>query len=203
VRRQVFCTDALQWLDRQHNLEAIVTSFPELNELHIGPTAYIEFLQTIATKCFTAVKSSGYVVFLFTDRKHNGWIDKTYPLMHIAQSMKMKLLWHKIALRMDPGKSDLFRPTYSHMLCFSKHGNQGKPFPDVIFRGPITYSDAFGRDAVTAVLTFLQANGVKHVVDPFVGSGTTLAIANAMGMSATGVDIDPKQCALARKLKNV
>jgi hypothetical protein len=162
---------------------------------------YIEFLKLVALKCFKAVKPNGYIVFLFTDRKHNGWVDKTYPLLHTAYEMNIKLLWHKIALRTDPGKTDLFRPTFSHMLCFSQSGKQGKPFPDVIQRGNVTYADAFGIDAVTAVIKYLKSNGIRNITDPFVGSGTTLAVANHFGLNAVGVDIDPNQCAKAKKLK--
>lgn len=199
--RHVFCQDALIWLDKQTNLDSIVTSFPEMSELNITSVdAYYEFLESVATKCFKAVKSSGYTVFLFTDRKHNGWIDKTYPLLHTARNMNIRLMWHKIALRTDPGKMDLFRPTYSHMLCFSHSGKQGRVFPDVIVRGSITYADAFGVEAVHAVVQYLKSNGVRHITDPFVGSGTTLAVANKLGMNATGVDIDQSQCAKARVL---
>ena len=39
------------------------------------------------------------------------------------------------------------------------------------------------------------------MVDPFCGSGTTLAVANEMGLDAIGVDIAKKYCEMARKLK--
>jgi DNA modification methylase len=39
------------------------------------------------------------------------------------------------------------------------------------------------------------------VVDPFCGSGTTLAVANKFGLDAVGVDIAKEYCEKARKLK--
>ena len=110
------------------------------------------------------------------------------------------MMWHKIALRQAVGTSGLFRPTFSHMLCYSKKGKPGTPFPDVIERGTVTYENAFGVDAVEAVLKFCKAQGMKTIVDPFVGSGTTIALANRMGLKGIGVDIDPKQCKKAAAL---
>src|SRR5690606_11012429 len=38
-----------------------------------------------------------------------------------------------------------------------------------------------------------------HVLDPFAGSGTTLAVAVGHGRAATGIDIDPRNADLARE----
>lgn len=198
--RTIVCMDALKWLPTQKNLSAIVTSVPEMEEVGLTLNEYEPFLRSAAQKCFAAVRGDGYVVFLQTDRKKNGWIDKSYLISDEARASGWKMLWHKIALRQEPGTSGLFRPTYSHMLCYSKTGKTGKLFPDVIRRGEVTYENAFGIDAVMAVLSYLKAQGVKTVVDPFVGSGTTVAIANKIGLSAVGVDIDKAQCAKAKKM---
>ena len=41
----------------------------------------------------------------------------------------------------------------------------------------------------------------RTVVDPFCGWGTVLAVANALGLDAVGVDIAPRMCRRARKLQ--
>jgi DNA modification methylase len=38
------------------------------------------------------------------------------------------------------------------------------------------------------------------VVDPFCGHGTVLAVANAMGFDALGIDLSVRQCRAARRL---
>jgi hypothetical protein len=111
------------------------------------------------------------------------------------------MIWHKIALRTEVGKADLFRPTYSHMLCYSKEGPIGIPVTDVVQRGTVTYANGFGIDAVTLVIKFLKKHKITSVVDPFVGSGTVVAVANAMGLKGVGVDIDKAQCAKAKALQ--
>lgn len=42
--------------------------------------------------------------------------------------------------------------------------------------------------------------GARVVVDPFCGRGTVLAVANAMGMDAIGVELSAKRCRAARVL---
>jgi DNA modification methylase len=41
----------------------------------------------------------------------------------------------------------------------------------------------------------------RTVVDPFCGWGTVLAVANALDLDAVGVDIAPRMCRRARKLR--
>ena len=198
--RQIFCKDAVAWLKTQKNLDCIVTSVPEMEEVHLSKDKYEVFLKDAAKLCMEAVKDTGYVIFLQTDRKQKGWIDKSYIISDAACELKIPMIWHKIALRQDVGTSGLFRPTFSHMLCYSKKGKVGPVFPDVLERGSVTYENAFGIEAVKAVLEYVKKQGVKTVVDPFVGSGTTVALANKMGLKGIGVDIDPKQCKKAMTL---
>lgn len=57
----------------------------------------------------------------------------------------------------------------------------------------------FARELVAAVLTDLTRPG-DRVLDPFVGFGTTLAVAEAMGRQAVGVELLPERCAIAREV---
>jgi hypothetical protein len=203
-QRRVICTDSLPWLAKHAGtFGAIVTSIPDATEIGMQPEPYKAFFAEAAKRCLEAVTDDGYCVFLQTDRKHQGWMDKAHMVTTVAYDLGFRMIWHKIALRTQPGKTDIFRPTYSHMLCFSRKGAVGKPVPDVVYRGDVTYKNAFGSTAVELVIQYLKARGVREVVDPFVGSGTTLALANKYGMSATGLDIDPAQCAAARALKTM
>ena len=46
-----------------------------------------------------------------------------------------------------------------------------------------------------------QETSTRTVVDPFCGLGTVLAVANALGLDAVGVDIAPRMCRHARNLR--
>lgn len=54
----------------------------------------------------------------------------------------------------------------------------------------------FSQVLVSAVLTDLTDPGAR-VLDPFVGFGTTLAVAERMGRSAVGVELLPERCQIA------
>jgi DNA modification methylase len=46
----------------------------------------------------------------------------------------------------------------------------------------------------------LAETSTRVVVDPFCGSGTLLAVANALGLDAIGVDRSARACSAARRL---
>jgi hypothetical protein len=200
-KRQVFCQDAIQWLAKNKGHDCIITSIPEMDELNMNIKEYEVFFRNAAKLVFEAVKDDGYAIFLQTDRKHHGWVDKGYWITHEGKQLDFHTVWKKIALTRDVGKADLFRPTYSNMLCFTKKGKVGKVLPDVIIAGEKTYTHAFGVEAVILCVQYAKEQGIKKIVDPFSGSGTTLAVANEMGLDAVGVEIDKKYCEMSRKLK--
>jgi tRNA G10 N-methylase Trm11 len=47
-------------------------------------------------------------------------------------------------------------------------------------------------------MRYLKQQGIRSVYDVFVGSGTTLAVAEQFGLSSFGIDIDEAQCRKAR-----
>jgi hypothetical protein len=172
-----------------------------MEEVKLSVKQYEEFFRTAARLCLEAVKDDGYCIFLQTDRKHHGWIDKSYFITDEAYQLGFHMVWKKIALTRDVGKADLFRPTYSTMVCYTKTGKVGKLFPDVVVSGEKTYTHAFGVEAVKLCVEYAKAQGAKLVADPFSGSGTTLAVANALGLDAVGVELSKKYCEMSRKLK--
>jgi hypothetical protein len=172
-----------------------------MEEVNLSVKEYEDFFRTASRLCLEAVSDDGYCIFLQTDRKYHGWIDKGYWITDEARNLGFHTVWKKIALNKEVGTADLFRPTYSTMLCFTKKGKVGKLFPDVVYSGEKTYSNAFGVEPVRLCVEYVKSNGIKKVVDPFCGSGTTLAVANELGLDAVGVEINKKFCEMSRKLK--
>jgi DNA modification methylase len=61
---------------------------------------------------------------------------------------------------------------------------------------------ATGVEACALACRFLLAEtATRLVVDPFCGQGTVLAVANALGLDAVGVDHSQRCCRAARKLR--
>jgi tRNA G10 N-methylase Trm11 len=63
------------------------------------------------------------------------------------------------------------------------------------------WSRAMGVEACRVALRFVrEETATRLVVDPFCGRGTVLAVANAMGFDALGIDLGAKRCKAARAL---
>ena len=199
--RTIHHGDALVWLADQKGCPNIITGIPDINEVNLELADYLAFFDRAAGLIFDRLDPNGYGIFLQTDRKINKtWISKSARLITLGERHGFKLCWHKIILNREAGATDLFRPTYSHMLCFSVHGTSGAATPDVIPVSPRSYNNASPLAAVVQAVTFVKryTKAEKIIIDPFVGQGTIVAVANHYGLNAVGIDINPDQVALAR-----
>jgi hypothetical protein len=148
----------------------------------------------------------GVAIFFQSDVRVEGtWIDKGYLIMRAAEAESAQLVWHKIVCRKPPGTVLHGRASYSHMLCVSrrtrpamKHGS-----PDVLAdAGAMPWSKAMGVHACVLACRYLRDETLTRVVvDPFCGHGTVLAIANAMGFDALGIDRSSRQVRAAKRLE--
>jgi hypothetical protein len=121
------------------------------------------------------------------------------------------------------------RPSYSHLLCFSKNLNDKlmKVSPDVAHRGKFrsnrsraslcyiennrvfvagkaVWKRGMGYHSTLVAVEFIrqycpQPNKAT-IVDPFCGHGTVLAVANYLGFNSIGIDCMAKFCKAAVKL---
>ena len=205
--RTVFHDDGKAWLERQADgsLGNIMTGVPDLSETSFKTQQeYVEWFREIAAIMFRKTCPDGYVVFCQTDRRTGGvWLDKAGLISSTAQANGVQMRWHKIALRRNNLQAiDNIRPTYTHLLCFSKTGRPGRATPDVVPASKAVYTGGLGLIATEVVVSFLKAQSPHSVlVDPFAGRGTFLAMANKYGMKAIGVDIIESQCEHARALR--
>ena len=114
------------------------------------------------------------------------------------------LLWHKIVCRAPAGTTTFGRPAFGHMLCVSRGLRLpiGASSADVLpAQGQMSWPRAMGSAACEAAVAFLQKHtACRTVVDPFCGLGSALAIANAAGFHAVGVELSAKRAARARLL---
>lgn len=185
---------------------AIVTSMPDHSEV---PLLGIEgwkqwFIDTAELAC-RRVADESVTIFFQTDVKHEGrWIDKGFLVSLGAERAGSHLLWHKIACRALVGSTTFGRPAYAHLLCFSRTLRlaTGQSSPDVLPSvGAMPWPRAMGVDACRAVTSFLRAHTTcRTIVDPFCGIGTMLAVANAEGFDAIGVELSRKRAERARAL---
>lgn len=203
AKRKIIEADALEWMKDHQGVGSIVTSLPDMDETSFNEREYLEWFPKAAQLCFISASDTHPVIFYQTDRLYKGKrISKAALLMFVANACGYDIVYHKIVLRRDPGKIDLRRPGYSHLLCFGTYGvTAGKATPDVFHAGGVLYPNGTGLQAATVALQTALRHGTK-VCDPFCGRGTIPALAEAMGFEKiVGVDIDPAQCEAARTIR--
>jgi hypothetical protein len=206
--RLVHTGDGVAWL-RAAALppdHAVVTSLPDRSELpELGFEGWRRwFVETAALAC-AAVADEAVAIFYQTDVKHDGrWVDKAFLVEQGAERAGHHLLWHRIVCRVPAGTTTYGRPAYAHLLCTSRALRlaPGQSAPDVLPRlGEMTWARAMGREACEHAVRFLiDHTRCRAVADPFCGLGTILAVANAHGLDAVGVERSPKRAERARRL---
>lgn len=208
-QRSIVRAEALAYLEAHPAPEraSIVTSLPDVSELpELGLARWQEWFVNAARQVIRWLPDDGVAIFFQSDIRSAGtWIDKGYLIMRAAEAETTSLVWHKIVCRKAPGTVLHGRSSYSHMLCVSrrerppmKHGS-----PDVLAdAGEMPWSKAMGVNACVLACRYLRdETSTQVVVDPFCGHGTVLAVANAMGFDALGIDRSSRQVKAARKLE--
>ncbi|RYZ06317.1 MAG: SAM-dependent methyltransferase [Myxococcales bacterium] len=208
--RVVIQGDALAWLAETPSqpLDAVVTSLPDVSELpQLGPglEGWKSWFVDAAARLMRWTTPGMPCLFFQSDIRHHGqWVDKAYLVQRAAETVGATLVFHKIVCRHPPGTLTQGRPSYSHLLAFSSGDPivPKKPSADVLpDAGEMPWSRAMGTRACEAACRFLlNETPARRVVDPFCGKGTVLAVANALGLDALGVELSGKRCRAARKL---
>jgi hypothetical protein len=205
-RRTVIQAEALAWL-AAHPAEpasSIVTSLPDLSEVpELGFDGWRAWFMGAARALIHWIPGDGVAIFFQSDIRFQGaWVDKGYLIMRAADDAGATLVWHKIVCRKPAGTMTYGRASYSHMLCVARspRGPSTRPSADVIpDAGFMPWTRAMGTLACAAACRYLrEETTTRTVVDPFCGRGTALAVANAHGFDAIGVELSVKRCRAAR-----
>lgn len=209
INRTVHCDDALNWLLNNPVLEgsSLLASMPDISEFH-GKSlkAWKEWFFQSASLILSRTPDEGVTIFYQSDIKIEGvWVDKSYICQKAAEVLGHELLWHKIVCRVQPGKVTFGRPSYSHILCFSKSlrildlgHSTADVIPDI---GDKTWERGMGLEACLMIGKFIkEQTSTKTLINPFCGQGSMLAVANKLGLSAIGIERSVKRAELARVL---
>jgi len=209
--REILVGDGVAWLARGAlpSTHAIVTSLPDLSEMRaMDFDAWRAwFVDVVALAC-AQVADDAPAVFYQTDVKRDGrWVDKGTLVALGAERAGAACLFHKIACRAPAGTATFGRPGYAHLVAFSRglrppvSASSADVLPGL---GEMSWPRAMGTAACEEACRFLlRATACRVVVDPFCGFGTVLAVANAYGLDAAGVERSEKRARRARRLRFV
>jgi hypothetical protein len=209
--RSILVGDGVAWLASAAlpPTHAVVTSLPDVSETpSMDFAAWSAWFVEVAALACSRVAESAPAVFYQTDVKKDGrWIDKAHLVSLGAERAGAACLFHKIVCRAPSGAATFGRPGYAHLLAFSRglRPPVEQSSADVLpALGEMTWPRAMGTAACEEVCRFLlRSTSCRVVVDPFCGLGTALAVANAYGLDAVGVERSAKRAERARRLRFV
>lgn len=207
--RVVHHADALEWLALPRALAgaSVITSLPDRKELpELGLDAWRTWFARAAEQVLSGVADDALALFFQSDVRVEGeWIDKSAIVQAAAARAGSTLVYHGIVCRRPPGTVTFGRASYSHLLAFSKRLRPAvrRAIPDVLPDGGLQVGPkAMGARACALACRYILAEtATRLVVDPFCGFGTVLAVANALGLDAIGVDKSSRMVRKARALQ--
>jgi hypothetical protein len=205
--RTVHCGDALAWLEARPVLAgcAIVTSLPDSSDVARRPfEEWRRWFVAAATLTMSRCPPDGVAIFYQTDEKRGGrLVDKAYLCAKAAEAAGCAPLWHKIVCREPPGTVTYGRRAYSHLLCFApalRPGLAGATADVIPSAGAARWERGMGVEACRVACAYvLRHCATRTIVDPFCGRGAVLAVANALGLDAVGVEIVARRAREARR----
>lgn len=159
-------------------------------------------------------------IFYVTPGRYTGeggaWLDKGFLCQLGARRAGAACVWQKVVLIQDSaGRPRGGRPGFVNLLCFSRRHRVPRDFVTVDVlpdRGHMPWSHAIGEEACRHALEYCKehvaatSGGAERraaagagaapaaVLNPFCGYGSVLAVANALGMDAYGMDVSLKCC---------
>ena len=205
--RDVHCAEALAWMRERGRIDgaAAVTSLPDVSEVGLPLPAWRTWFLAAVRQVIDGVPDDSVAVFFQSDIKRDGlWIDKGALVIRAAEDAGAHVLFHKIVCRCPPGVPTPGRPAYTHLVAVSRARRCVEPvrIPDIVVdAGRAPWVRAMGVRAAAHAVRFARDHARAELIfDPFCGVGTVLAVANALGLPALGVEKSRRRCERAREL---
>ena len=154
-----------------------------------SPEMYREMICTLANESFRVAKSEAHLYLFFDFR----WWDTVRLNFEIAgwKVWHRPLVWAK-GNGMLPQPEHGPRNTYE-MVMFASKGNRRTMAvkDDVIITPPVTTLKHGAQKPVALYVDLLSRTALPGdaILDPFMGSGTIFAAANALRLQATGIEL--------------
>ena len=202
--------DAIAWLAARESLggASVVTSLPDASETSMARDDWGRWYEDTVALLLAKVAPGAVAMFYQTDVRADGlWVDKAAPCLRASALTGVALAFHKVVCRAPPGTPRAGLAGFAHLLCFSRDVREDpkRPTPDVLpHAGRTTWTRGMGLDACLFACRWIaEHTPTRTIVDPFCGHGSVLAVANALGLDAVGVELGAKRARRARTLQVV
>jgi hypothetical protein len=205
--RTVHHAEALGWLHAlgRRNDASVITSLPDVSEVNHDLDGWQRWFVEAAGACMEVIGDDGVAVFFQTDIRAGAvWVDKGTLVWQAAAKHGLVLLFHKIVCRLPPGTRTTGRASYAHLQAFARRPRVlRRPVADVLPDGGAKPGvKSMGLEACRVACELVRfETPTRTVIDPFCGFGTVLAVANALGLDAIGVDHSARMVKKARTLQ--
>lgn len=209
MKRELFCTDVFEWLNQNPLTDgtSVVASMPDFSEFsNTTLDEYKNIFTDMAEKVLIATPSNDVTIFYQSDIKVDGrWLDKAFLIQKAAEKLAHAQLWHKVICRVPPGMTTFGRPSYTHILAFSKNftldpkDSSADVLPQM---GEKLWERGMGVKGAMMMAKFIKEKVGSHtLVNPFCGMGSLLAVGNAYGLNVVGIERSPKRLKSAELVK--
>lgn len=209
MKRELFCTDVFEWLNQNPLTDgtSVVASMPDFSEFSNTTLGeYKNIFTDMAEKVLIATPSNDVTIFYQSDIKVDGrWLDKAFLIQKAAEKLAHAQLWHKVICRVPPGMTTFGRPSYTHILAFSKNftldpkDSSADVLPQM---GEKLWERGMGVKGAMMMAKFIKEKVGSHtLVNPFCGMGSLLAVGNAYGLNVVGIERSPKRLKSAELVK--
>lgn len=165
---------------------------------------YYLSIKNVLEQCYKKLKDDGFLIFLNTDNYRESVLKLRHiEFCKIIESLGFNIFSVKI---WDRGKIvDFFRPTFSYIIFAGKSETKTQEIVQRMHEEPFTYDvwtiegerhkwkeyDAFPDGLVSRCLEVFTEEG-DTVLDPYVGTGTTIIKAEEMNRNGIGYEINHK-----------
>lgn len=209
MNRTIYHQDAREWLESIDVIKkaSFVASMPDYSEFPtLSLCEWKKWFIDMARLIIAKTDENEAAIFYQSDIKYEGeWIDKSFLCQQAAEIEGARLLWHKIICRVPAGMTTFGRPSYAHILCFSKKlkVNLEHSTPDVIpLLGEKLWERGMSPHACVLIAQFIKKETTSvTVINPFCGMGSMPSVANAFMLSAIGIEKSLKRVKAAEKIQ--
>lgn len=177
----------------------VITSYGRKKEKNYGDLSVQKYFFEHFRKSLECVLKSDSVVFLFCDARF-------YPILFEVfydWETTHLLIWDKMRI----GLGRPFRNRYECILFLSKNGNceikNGKTYADILRFKPVPVEKRLvgSQKPFELVMELIRAftDEGDIVLDPFLGSGTTMFACQHLKRNCIGIEISPEKCEIIRE----